>query len=256
MKESFVTGKTLPEAYHNALLELHHNGEVSPCPDYNQLQKELSMTIFVQEALSEPMISRLFIGGHTDLEQYCQEVLDGILDFKIGHGWDYTYHDRIASQLPFVYEELKRNPDSRRAVIDVRDWRADTTHGNTSPACLQHMQFFIRGGKLHLKVLMRSNDAPEATFMNMFAFIMLLYRVASDLSVSVGSYTHRANSFHCYEKDFKLLESYIRGIEKGDNITFEYEDFYRELMEEGRPEIEKKIALLKSYMDESVYDYS
>ena len=181
MFEVFVQGKTLPEAYHKAIKELYIHGEITECPDYNQKQKECTMTIFVENPLMEPMISKLFIGGYEELEQYRQEVLDGILDFRIGHGWSYTYHSRIAEQLPFLYEELKRNPFSRRAVIDVRDWKADTKKGNDSPACLQHMQFFVRDGKLHLKVLMRSNDAPEATFMNMFAFIMLQKRVADDM---------------------------------------------------------------------------
>lgn len=247
MKELLVRGKTLPEAYHASLVALYNEGEMSDCPDYNQMQKECSMTIVVEEPFAEPMISKLFIGGHTDLEQYRQEMLDGILDFRIGKGWDYTYHNRIAEQLPFIYEELRRNSDSRRAVVDVREWRTDTQHGNSSPACLQHMQFFIRGGKLHLKVLMRSNDAPEATFMNMFAFIMMQKRVADDFGVQVGSYTHRANSFHCYEKDFKLLEGYLKGINSGETITYDYEGFYKDLMEEAKPEILAKIEQLKAH---------
>ncbi len=248
MKELFVEGKTLPEAYHKAIKALFEEGEISECSDYNQLQKECSMTMVVEEPLSEPMISKLFIGGHTDLQQYVMEVLDGILNFRIGSGWDYTYNSRIAEQVPFIYEELKRNPDSRRAVIDVRDWKADTSHGNSSPACLQHIQYFIRDGLLHSKVLMRSNDAPEATFMNAFAFIMLQKRFADDIGVKMGSYTHRANSFHCYEKDFKLLEGYMRGINGNEEITYEYEGFFKELMEEGIPEIENKVKQLKENM--------
>jgi thymidylate synthase len=71
--------------------------------------------------------------------------------------------------------------------------------------------------------------------------------VAETLGVETGTYTHRANSFHCYEKDFKLMEGYMRGIEKGENITYEYEDFYKELMEEARPEIEAKVNQLKEH---------
>jgi thymidylate synthase len=246
MKEVFVFGTNLTEAYHKSILGLYYEGEISNCPDYNQLQKECSMTIVVEQPLLEPMISKLFIGGHSDLEQYRQEVIDGILDFKIGHGWDYTYHDRIFSQMPFVLSELSRNPDSRRAVIDVRDWEIDTMTGNTSPACLQHIQFFIRNNKLHAKFLMRSNDAPKATFMNMFAFIMLQKKVADELNTGMGVYTHRANSFHCYERDFKLLESYVKSIEKGENITYEYESFYKELMEESIPEIKRKVLQLRN----------
>jgi len=259
MYEAFVSGKTLPEAYHNALVQLYKHGEVVSCADYNQSQKELSMTIAVENPLAEPMISRLFIGGFYELQQYVMEVVSGILDFKIGDGentWEYTYHDRIVNfavssackslnQLQFVIDELKRSPDSRRAVINIRDNSVDPFNAN--PACLQHLQFFIRGGRLHMKVLMRSNDAAEATFMNAFAFIMLQKKVADALGMPVGSYTHRANSFHCYEKDFSLLEQYINGIETKpeDEITYEYEGFFRDMMEESIPDIERAVANLK-----------
>lgn len=247
MKEVLVHGKNLPEAYHNSLLSLHKHGDISDCPDYEQKQKELSMTMVVENATSEPVISKLFIGGHADLQQYKMEVLDGILNFRIGHGWDYTYNSRISEQLPFILRELQRNPYSRRAVIDVRDWKYDSKEGNTSPACLQHIHYMVREEKLHCKVLMRSNDAPEATFMNAFAFIMLQQKVASSLGFGVGSYTHRANSFHCYEKDFGLLEGYVKGIMTRDfsELTYEYEGFYKELMEESIPEIMKKVEQIK-----------
>jgi thymidylate synthase len=245
MKEYLVEGKTLPETYHKALSVLYYHGKITECPDYNQKQKECSMTMFVENPIAEPMISKLFIGGHADLQQYKMEVLDGILNFRIGRGWDYTYNSRISEQLPFIYKELTRNPYSRRAVIDVRDWKHDTKERNTSPACLQNMNFFIRDGKLHMKILMRSNDASEATFMNAFAFIMLQKRIADTLGYPIGSYTHRANSFHCYEKDFKLLEHYIKGIESKELITYEYEGFYKELMEECIPEIMKKVDSIR-----------
>ncbi len=81
MKERLVSARSLPEAYHAALRVLHEEGEVTPCPDYNTNQKELSMTIFVEEPLAEPLISKLFIGGYRELEQYRQEMRDGILGF-------------------------------------------------------------------------------------------------------------------------------------------------------------------------------
>ena len=145
MYEVLVTGETLPEAYHNALLALSRHGQITPVSDYGTAQKELSVTMVVKNPLKEPMISRCFIGGARDLEQYRQEILDGILDFEIEKGnWDYTYHSRMAEQFDFILSELRRNPDSRRAVIDVRDWRVDSKKSN--PACLQHIQYFIRDG--------------------------------------------------------------------------------------------------------------
>lgn len=235
MLESFAIGKSLPEAYHNALKELHNNGDVVGCSDWNQKQKELSMTMLVAEPLSEPMISRLFIGGPKDLEQYVQEMLDGILDFEVELGnWDYTYHNRMKDQLDFVINELKRNPETRRAVIDIRS-KEDI--GSNDPACLQHIQYFIRDGKLDCKVLFRSNDACKATFMNAFALIMLQKKIADSVGVGVGHYTHRANSFHAYEKDFNLLENYISRINSGEETTYNYVGDWDELMEEARTEI-------------------
>lgn len=244
MKEKTVYGHTLPDAYHKALKHLARDGDYVPCPDYNTSQKELSMMMVVRKPIAEPMISRLFIGGYHELEQYRQEILDGILDFEIAKGnWAYTYHDRIGYQYNFVIDELKRNPYSRRAVIDVRRL-ADMRHDD--PACLQHIQYFIRDNKLHCKVLFRSNDACKATFMNAFALIMLQKRIADELGIEVGTYTHRANSFHCYEKDFALLDGYVERINSGENLTYNYVGEWDELMEEAKADIADKVERLKN----------
>lgn len=248
MVEFFAHGNTLPEAYHYALLVLEENGEIVPCPDYNTTQKELTMTMCVENPLNEPMISRLFIGGFYELEQYRQEMLDGILDFEIEYGnWAYTYHNRMEAQIPFIVEELRRNPFSRRAVIDIRDWKMDSQ--SEDPACLQHIQYFIRDNKLHCKVLFRSNDACKATFMNAFALIMLQKRIADELNLEVGTYTHRANSFHCYEKDFDLLNSYVNRIHDNGELTYDYVGEWDELMEDVKPMIAEKVNTLKNHCE-------
>jgi len=221
------------------------------------------MTIKVEHPLEENRISRLFFGDPTSLEQYRQEMLDGILDFEIAKGnWVYTYHDRMTNysidnqikfpgqpminQVQFVIDELKRNPYSRRAVIDIRDNSEDMY--SDDPACWQHAQYFIRDGALHCKILFRSNDACKATFMNAFALICLQERIANELGVEVGTYTHRANSFHCYERDFELLDGYCKRImeaEDEDDITFSYEEDWLYQMEEAKPGIAKKVEELK-----------
>ena len=247
MHEFLVHENTLPEAYHEALECLYFCGREVPCPDYNTSQKEISLTMMVRYPLQEPMISRLMIGGPRELEQYRQEILDGILDFEIERGnWAYTYHDRIVKQIPFVISELKRNPYSRRACIVVRDWEVDSK--NNDPACLQHIQYFVRDDKLHCKLLFRSNDACKATFMNAFALIMLQKRIADELGYEVGSYTHRANSFHCYAADYKMLEGYIKRL-SGDDTTYDYVGGWDELMEEAKPEIAAMVEELKSHTE-------
>jgi len=244
MFELFVKAASLPEAYHKALVALHENHDEMPCPDYNTRQKEASMTFVVENPLEEPMISKMFIGSPRSLEQYRQEMLDGILDFEVERGnWEYTYHQRMEKQIPWLISELQRSPESRRAVVLTR---TESDMQTDSPSCLQHMQFFIRGGALHCKVLFRSNDATKATYMNAFALIMIQKRIADTLGLPIGSYTHRANSFHVYERDYEMFDGYIRRIKSGGELSFHFEGDWDEQMEEAKPEIAEMVQELRS----------
>ena len=245
MRDIHVTAETLPSAYHSALHNLMTWGDWVQCSDWSTRALEVSATMTVTNPLKEPMISKFFIGGPRELQQYTMEMLDGILDFEVEKGkWAYTYHQRYQDQIPFVLQELRRNPDSRRAVMTIRDKDADM--GSDDPACLQHIQYFIRQGKLDCMVLFRSNDACKATFMNAFALIMLQKRIAEELGVEVGIYVHRANSFHCYEKDYERLEAFVGRLRKPrPTLTYYYEGDWREEMEEYIPEILEEVEELK-----------
>ncbi len=262
MLDRMIFGDTLPQAYHHALWVLNHRGEIIDCTDYNTRCKEISVTLYVGNPLKEPMISRCIPGGAEALQQYVMEMLDGIMDFEVERGkWAYTYHQRMTDckgkdgisldQVRFVINELRNNPTSRRAVIDVRS-NADDMYSD-DPACLQHIQYFIRpsakypNGQLNCCVLFRSNDAVRATFMNAFALIMLQKRIADALGVPVGTYVHRANSFHAYEASWPLLQSFCESIDAHNRpLTYSYAEEWREQMEGAVPDILGKVENLRS----------
>ena len=245
MQEVFVQGRNLTEAYHRALTELETKGNILDCSDWNQKQKECAMTVHIREPAAEPRISKLIIGGAYDLQRYVMELVDGILDFKINEGWDYTYHDRFIRYLPFVIGELKRNKESRRAVISIRDNETDSR--NKDAACMQSIQYFIRNERLDCMVLFRSNDLPEAFFFNAFGLIMLQEKVAGELGVEPGTYTHRSNSMHCYEKDFQLLKNFAKAIgeKQTEDLTYNYRGEWDEIMEAEIPGILKLVEELR-----------
>lgn len=242
-------GRTLPEAYHDALYQLATFGKTVNCPDYNTSRLELAMTMIVDEPIAEPMISRFFIGGPHELEQYRQEMLDGILDFEVERGkWKYTYHSRMTdwgkahiNQRQFVIDDLRRNAESTRAVICIRDNEQDAY--SDDPACWQEAQFFIRDNKLDCYVTFRSNDAWEAAYMNAFAIIMLQKSIADELGVEVGTYVHTATSFHCYEKDIEHLRGFAAryaesyGIGNSKLLTYNYAGEWEEYMNDERESI-------------------
>jgi len=69
MKDIFVEGQTLPEAYHKGVAALFSEGQLADCSDWNlknlesYSQLECRMTLHVGEPLREPRISKLIICG-------------------------------------------------------------------------------------------------------------------------------------------------------------------------------------------------
>ena len=239
-----VSGMTLPDAYHNALRTLFELGGIVDAPSWGTRCIEVSIAFIAESPMEEPRISRLFPGGPRDLEKYRLEMLYGIEDFEVERGnWDYTYHDRIGWQIKSVIRELRRDPYSRRAVIEVR--RTSDIFLD-DPPCLQHIQFVIRNGKLNMTVLFRSNDACKATFMNAYALTCLQENVAAELGVGIGTYTHIANSFHAYERDWGLLESYYDRILSGGELAYNFRGEWDELMEAERDDILREVEELRS----------
>ena len=85
--------------------------------------------------------------------------------------------------------------------------------------------------------------------MNAYALICLQESLAKELGVAVGSYTHRANSYHCYEKDFGLLDGFRRRLEQAEeeeDVTYCYEGEWDELMESARGDIARAVEELKN----------
>lgn len=250
MIEFTVKQKTLSDAFHDALFFLNNSRERE-----GDVCRECAMTMMVEEPTAEPMLSKFMICSPADLEQYRLEMLDGILDFEVERGnWAYTYHKRMtdckcvsgfsSDQIRFIINELWNNPHSRRAVVDVRD---SSDIYSDDPACLQHIQFMIRDGRLDCFVLFRSNDAVKAAIMNAFALIMLQKKIADALHVPVGTYTHRANSFHAYASDEKRLESFVKRYNAGEDLGIVYDapDGWKPLMDAEREKIMEKVKKLK-----------
>lgn len=118
-------------------------------------------------------------------------------------------------QFDNVIEELKKDPDSRRAVMHInepRDLFKAVTIGSKDVPCTMSLQLLIRDRKLHMHVLMRSNDVVWGMPYDVFSFTCLmecfLYKL-QEAGVPVddlGCYHHTAGSLHLYETHFKMAE--------------------------------------------------
>lgn len=139
---------------------------------------------------------------------------------KYGKGWDRMSDDGIHvnsnygyciqskygfNQWEFVKNELKKNPNSRRAVIHIKEASNKESKDINCTVCLQ---FFIREGKLFLTTYMRSNDLWFGFPYDVFQFTCMQILMSMELGLELGTYTHIAGSLHLYKRDYeKSLEN-------------------------------------------------
>lgn len=119
------------------------------------------------------------------------------------------FHDGFSfSQFDNVLAELKSDPSSRRAVIHINepsDLRKAVDPGSRDVPCTMSIQFLIRDERLHMHVLMRSNDVIWGLPYDVFSFtsfqeIVMLFMQRERIPVSdLGSYTHTVSSIHLYQ---------------------------------------------------------
>lgn len=137
------------------------------------------------------------------------EISDDDVHNNSAYGW--RIYDKFGfDQWEYVKELLKRDPNTRQAVIHIKDARNAPTKDTP---CTVYLQFFIRDNKLNLSVHMRSNDIWMGVPYDMFSFCFLQMKMAMELHVDIGEYTHYAGSLHMYARDYKAAQENIAKLE-------------------------------------------
>lgn len=122
------------------------------------------------------------------------------------------------SRWEYLVETLKKDPDSRQAILQIP---IIDTLGTKDVCCTSNIQFFIRGGILMTTVYMRSNDLNKGFCNDIPFFTSLQINLAKELGVDVGWYRHCVGSMHIYEPDF--LE--VVAEKTGKQFNFEHIEF-------------------------------
>ena len=271
----YAKGTCLPEAWENSLIALCAYGTLLK----TQYDKEgdppsldCSMMMVIEDPLSEPMIHRSFPGGLEDLEEYREEVVDGIKNHWVRNPdnpddkrWEYTYNERMfdykvpgleksINQFEGMAQALAKSPITRRAqMVSWQPWMDLNAY---DPACWQSLWGRITRDEngvayLNLNLRFRSRDAYKAAFMNDFAFIDLGKKLAERVSklrgeeVRLGRFADHSDSYHIYGSYFnEFFEGFIK-------LLFDRKDFAdrtwttefaQPIFDEAKPLIKKKIA--------------
>ena len=141
---------------------------------------------------------------------------DGFINSN--YGWC-IYSKDNGHQFTKVVDELVASPLSRRAaMIYIRPTMHEDykRNGMSDFMCTYSTQYFIRDGKLHASVFMRSNDAVYG-YKNDYAWQDYIHRDVlqaingkSGTVYGLGDLYWNAGSLHVYERHFNLVEEWAQ----------------------------------------------
>lgn len=133
-------------------------------------------------------------------------------------------------QVEHVIDTLKRDPYSRRAVINFNVPNPERFE-TKDEICAIALVFELRDGKLDCTGIMRSNDVWLGTPYDVVFFTELQKHIANELCVGYGKYTHIAVSLHAYEKDIDRVREVWCCKHEAPHIKLNIEKFLGHISE-------------------------
>lgn len=110
-----------------------------------------------------------------------------------------AYGMRSAWQLDEVIRKLSADQSTRHAVVSIWDPVKDLTTRQKNVPCPVMFTLNVIEGRLHMHVIVRSNDMVLGFPTDVAGFALLQCMLAQRLGVDPGVYTHSISNAHYYE---------------------------------------------------------
>jgi thymidylate synthase len=152
------------------------------------------------------------------------------MNYRNKYGFfDGDYGPRMQYWLPYIYNLLKVDPDSRQAVMTI--YGVQDRHETKDVPCTIMHHYMLRNGKLNLTVYMRSCDILWGLPYDANGFCFIQEFMAAALGVEMGTYTHIVGSLHSYNEREDQLK---RVLDSNDYLNIKnpviQQDTYEKLM--------------------------
>ncbi|WP_341837492.1 thymidylate synthase [Chitinophaga pollutisoli] len=154
-------------------------------------------------------------------------------------------------QITDVVEQIKKNPDSRRLIVNA--WNvADLPQMALSPChCL--FQFYVADGKLSCQLYQRSADVFLGVPFNIASYALLTLMIAQVCGLQPGEFVHSFGDVHLYNNHFEQARLQLErepfplpvmklNPDVKDIFAFQYEDFTLENYQ-SHPHIKAPVAV-------------
>lgn len=174
--------------------------------EYRNLNRPFLLANFLWTLLAEKNASNIL-----KFNQFGQSFLDqrGELNSAIGpHLFKRTGKSRM--QFDMIASRLQSNPTTRRAVIQLFS-KSEIENEVLDMPCFNHIQFFVREGKLCCIVVMRSQSSFMVLPYDFFLFSIIHEAMAVRINMKLGSIMYHSNSIHIYHDEFSRAEHVLNG---------------------------------------------
>lgn len=178
-----------------------------PCPAATVYERPWERVLFDPIRDANPyfhfMESLWILNGNRDVEfvsrfnKNIKRYSDDGIYFHGAYGW--RLREFVFDQLRAAIDLIKRDPSTRRAVLQIWDAEYDLGTDSNDIPCNDLIFLKLRNGKLHMRVCCRSNDIIWGCYgANAVHFSYLLDYLAGMLGVKMGTYTQISDSYHAY----------------------------------------------------------
>lgn len=161
------------------------------------INRKFNRKLAVAEALQ-------LIGGFTDPAELMR-IAPNTAQFRTGGVFPGAYGPRIRPQIQRAVDRLRKDSNTRQAVVTVWDPLHDQQDEIKDVPCTISMNWHIRDDKLHMTTHMRSNDIWWGWTYDVVQFTQLQCTVANALGCDVGQYVHVVDSMHMYTRDIAAI---------------------------------------------------
>jgi thymidylate synthase len=152
-------------------------------------------------------------------------------------------------QLQMLIDLLKSEPGSRHGVVVMWDPSQDglsLTKKKNVP-CPYTFTANIIGGRLHLHLMIRSNDIILGTPFDVAGFAFLQCVLAQKIGVRTGIYSHSISNAHIYDSHFEAAKELMKRTNDHKKIVLELpENTFEEIEKRNKEVVDKIIENLTS----------
>lgn len=115
-----------------------------------------------------------------------------------------TPDGRHIDQISQVIDQIKKNPDSRRLLVNA--WNVGEISKMALPPCHILFQFYVAEGKLSCQLYQRSADLFLGVPFNIASYALLTHMVAKVCGLQPGDFVHTFGDVHIYNNHMEQVD--------------------------------------------------